>query len=310
MKSLDSIPPLNALRAFEVAARLESLTRAAEELEVTQAAVSQQVKTLEEFLGTRLFARQGRRLSLTDAGRAYLPILTSAFDSVRDSTRELFRAGGQTLVRVRVASSFAQRWLLPRLGRFYARYPDIRLRLLATTWPSSGGEVEGADLEIANSYGDWTGMQVERLTREHWQVVASPALLERYPAIETAHQLLALPLIGIHGYQENWRSWFREAGVHDPVPPPVLETDTSSLAIEAAIAGTGLLLVRSLLVADALAQRQLALAHPLTLETSGGHFLVFPGHTLPSAKVQAFCQWLKAELQADGWLSQASDSDA
>lgn len=295
MKEPSNLPPLNALRAFETAARLGSLTKAAHELLVTQAAVSQQIKSLESFLGAALFHRQGRKLTLTNAGQAYLPVLSAAFGSLRSSTEELFGAHQQGLIRIKVANSFAQRWLIPRLANFYCRYPAFRVRLLATTWPLQG-EQEEADLEIANGYGNWAGRQVEQLTREQWQVVASPQFLAQLPALDSAEQLLDLPRIAIQGYQENWQSWFRACGVHEPVPAPLLETDTSSLAIEAACAGLGLALVRSLVVAPAIDRDQLAAAHPSTLPAAGGHYLVLPGSGAPSPKVVAFCQWLREEL--------------
>ncbi|SFM34839.1 LysR substrate-binding domain-containing protein [Marinobacter zhejiangensis] len=295
MNKSQQLPPLNALRAFELAARLGSLTKAAQALGVTQAAVSQQIKSLEGHFDTPLFYRQGRKLTLSQAGQAYLPVLTAAFDRLRGGTSELFGTDTQSLIRVKVANSFAQHWLIPRLPDFYRRYPGFRVRLMAATWPLQG-QPDEADLEIANGYGNWAGRHVEQLTQECWQVVASRDFLAQLPPLDDASQLLELPRIAIQGYQENWQNWFTAAGIRQAVPAPILETDTSSLAIEAACSGLGVLLVRSLVAAPDLRRGRLVQIHPATLPAAGGHYLVLPDSEPASPRVTAFCQWLRAEL--------------
>jgi len=288
------LPPLNALKAFEAAARLRSLTRAAEELHVTQGAVSQQVKLLEQYLDTQLFYRKPRRLELTDAARAYLPVLTDSFNNLLASTNELFGSDHRALLTIKCGTSFIHRWLMPRLHDFYQQHPEFRIRLMSAVWPSQD-EVEEADLEISNGFGNWAGMQVERLTREHWQVVASPGFIQRNLIPEDPHKLLALPLISTIGDRENWQVWFRKQGVMNVMPEPVLESDTSTMAIEAACSGCGLLLTRSFHLRPVLASGQLVQAHPFTLASSGAHYLVLPNKP-PSAKVTAFRHWLQGQL--------------
>ncbi|MCV6588991.1 MAG: LysR substrate-binding domain-containing protein [Marinobacterium sp.] len=289
------LPPLNALKAFEAAARLRSLTRAAEELHVTQGAVSQQVKLLEQYLDTQLFYRKPRKLELTDAARAYLPVLTDAFNNLLSSTNELFGNDQRALLTIKCGTSFIHRWLMPRLHRFYQKHPEFRIRLMSAVWPSQD-EVEEADLEISNGFGNWSGMQVERLTREHWMVVASPAFMARNLVPQAPEKLLSLPLMSTIGDRENWQVWFRRQGVMDIHPEPVLESDTSTMAIEAAITGCGLLLTRSFHLQPVLASGDLVQAHPFTLESSGAHYLVLPNKP-PSPKVTAFRDWLRSEIQ-------------
>lgn len=291
------LPPLKALKCFEAAARLRSLTRAAEELHVTQGAVSQQVKLLEEYLDTQLFVRKPRKLELTDAARAYLPVLTEAFNMLQSGTNELFGTDHRALLTVKCGSSFMQRWLLPRLTDFYQQHPGIRLRLMSAVWPSLD-EVEEADIEISNGYGDWTGMQVERLTRERLIVVGSPEFLERYQINNDAMKILQVPLISVIGDRENWQQWFRKQNLANLMPMPVLECDTSTAAFDAACNGVGLLLARSFNLKPLLAKGRLVQAHSYTMKASGAHYLVLPNRP-PSPKVIAFRDWMQKSFEQE-----------
>lgn len=290
------LPPLNALKSFEAAARLRSLTRAAEELYVTQGAISQQVKLLEEYLNTALFIRKPRGLELTDAARAYLPLLTEAFGMLQTGTHELFGSDHRALLKVKCGSSFLQRWLIPHLHDFHARHPGIRLRLLSAVWPSED-QVEEADIEITNGYGNWSGMQVERITREHLIAVASPDFLRRYPLEASLQKIAQAPLISIVGEKENWPQWFRRQQL-DIQPLPVLECDASTAAFEAARQGLGVLLARNFNLQPLLTAGELVQAHPFTLPASAAHYLVMPNRQ-PSPKVLAFRDWLLATLDSD-----------
>lgn len=289
------LPPLKALKAFEAAARLRSLTRAAEELHVTQGAVSQQVKLLEEYLDTQLLIRKPRNLELTDAARAYLPVLTDAFNNLLASTNELFGTDHRALLTVKCGTSFMQQWLVPYLSDFYEKHPGIRVRLMSSVWPSQN-EVEEADIEISNGFGDWTGMQVERLTQETLIVVGSPDFVTRYEINDEAMNILQLPLISVIGDRENWQQWFRKQHLANLMPMPVLECDTSTSAFDAACNGIGLLLARSFNLKPMMDKGLLVQAHPFTLKASGAHYLVLPNKP-PSPKVTAFREWLQATLE-------------
>lgn len=298
------LPPLKALKAFEASARLQSLTRAAEELHVTQGAISQQVKLLEEYLDTQLFIRKPRKLELTDAARAYLPVLTEAFGSLQASTNELFGSDHRTLLKIRCGSSFMQQWLIPRLSDFYQRHPNIRVRLMSSVWSAIDSD-DQADVEICNGYGDWRGMQVERLTEEVHLAVASPQFIELMGFAEqgedyccstaeiACNDIAQLPLISVIGDRENWQRWFRIQ--KQTAPMPLLECDTTAAAVEAAKRGLGVLLARSFNLQPALERGELLQLHPFTLNASGAHYLIMPDQQ-HAPKVIAFRDWLKAQL--------------
>ena len=293
LRSNQPLPPLKALKNFEAAARLRSLTRAAEELHVTQGAVSQQVKLLEDYLDTPLFIRKPRGLELTGAAQAYLPVLSEAFALLQTGTNELFGNDHRVLLKIKCGSSFLQRWLMPRLKDFYRQHPGIRLRLLSAVWPSEE-QVEEADIEISNGYGDWSGMQVERISHEHLVAVASPAFLARDPIKGELERLIQAPLISIIGGKENWPQWFRQQGI-DTQPMPLLECDTSTAAFDAACQGLGVLLARNLTLQPLLDSGQLVQVHPFTLKATGAHYLVTPNKAL-SPKVIVFRDWLKSHF--------------
>ncbi|MCB2100868.1 MAG: LysR family transcriptional regulator [Rhodobacterales bacterium] len=299
---MSPLPPLNALRAFEAVARLGSVTLAAAELHVTQAAVSQQLRVLEEALGHPLFRRAGRGLAPTEAARLYLPVLSSALRNIADATEDLFGGAGRRQVRVRCTPSFAQLWLAPRLHRFRAEHPDVRVRLMLST--DGDDEPDGSvDVEISNRPRDWTGFDARRLTREHWRVVASPAFLDRVGHPTEPVALAALPLISTFGYMEGWRAWFRDLGQDVTGVRPVLECDATSLSLEAAKAGMGLLLARSFHLRGVLAAGTLVEAHPHRMRGTGDHHMILPtGRPGPTAG--AFRDWLVAELAADGELAE------
>ena len=293
---MSCLPPLNALRAFEASARLGSFTRAAEELHVTQAAVSQQVKQLEQHLNNSLFIREAKGLRLTEAGRSYLPALTQAFHTLRSSTEELFGERGRTQLSVRASNSFAEHFLAPRLHRFLAEYPRFRVRVSSSPW-TLFDEQSNVDVEICNGYGDWSNRQVERLTSEHWLVVCSPDTLDRRGPPTTAEELAEWPLLSVLGYREGWSEWLASQLVNRPSPPPCLEFDTTTLAMQAVQHADGVLLTRSFLVSDALQRGELVQPHPGIMPTRGGHYLVCQrGDQRP--KVLAFCDWLRRELRA------------
>lgn len=291
---MSALPPLNALRAFEASARLGSFTKAADELSVTQAAVSQQVKVLEHSLKTTLFVREAKGIRLTEAGQSYQPVLTQAFHSLRVGTDELFGERGRSTLSVKVSNSFAEHFLAPRLPRFLKDFPRYRVRIYTSPWSQCDTE-NGADIEICNGYGDWDNRQVERLTHECWQVVCSPLALRVFGSISSAEQLLKWPRASVMGYRETWSHWFHQQGVNEIPDAPCLEFDTTTLAIQSVRQGELALLTRNFLISDSLARGDLVIAHPATMATSGGHYMVWKkGEQRP--KVLAFCDWIRREL--------------
>ena len=230
------LPPLNALRAFEAAARSESFTRAATELGVSQAAVSQQVKSLEATLGLKLFARDGKRLVITSAGKQYLAVVRDALDRIAVGTDRLLRSRPSSVLTVSTSPDFGAKWLVHRLGRFTAAYAEIDLRV-STTTKQVDLIAERVDLAIRHGDGHWAGLDAVALCRERLVPVCSPKLLSGRNRIAKASDLLKLPLLRLDGWT-TWSKWFEAAGVSAPARRgPVL--NQASMLIDAAADGQG-----------------------------------------------------------------------
>lgn len=289
------LPPLNALRAFEAAARHLSFTRAADELHVTQAAISHQIKGLEEWLGLPLFRRLNRALLLTEAGQAYLPAVRDAFDTLGQATERLFRRDQTGSLTISTMPSFAAKWLVIRLGSFQAAHPELEVRL-QTTSELTDFHRHDVDVAIRFGTGRWPGVAAEPLMTEDVFPVASPALLAdagplREPA-DLAHQSL------LHDdYIINWNAWFGAAGVGGVDVTRGPRFTDSSLTLQAAIAGQGVALARRVLVADDLAAGRLVRLFDVLLPGDYAYYLVAPAHYFTRPKVKAFREWLVAEVE-------------
>ena len=186
---LRRLPPLNALKAFEAAARSESFTRAAQELSVTQGAVSHQVKALEATLGIKLFSRERQRLVITEAGREYLAVIRDALDRIAVGTERLVQRQSSGVLTVSTSPDFAAKWLVHRLGRFAESHPDIDLRISATSHHVDFAR-EDVDLAVRHGDGNWAGLAVVRLCSERLFPVCSPKLVSGRNRITTASDLL------------------------------------------------------------------------------------------------------------------------
>ena len=291
------LPPLNALRAFEAAARHLSFTRAAGELHVTQAAVSHQVKALEEHLGRKLFRRLNRALLLTDDGQAYLPSISRAFTLLNDATNDLLTKQAPGPLTVSALPSFAARWLVPRLGRFRHIRPDIDLRIdpSAALSDFAGGDV---DVGIRYGRGKYPGMRADWLMTEDIFPVCSPALLEGPHPLRDPKDLEHQVLLHDDGHGD-WRTWLLAAGVErvDPARGPIF-TD-SSMLIQAAMAAQGVALARGVLAADELAAGRLVRPFTLSLSTEYAYYLVCPVNTAEQPKIAAFRDWLLDEARSE-----------
>ena len=287
------LPPLKALRAFESAARHLSFTVAAKELFVTQAAISHQVKGLEDHLGVDLFRRLNRGLVLTDEGQAYLPPVRRAFDLIHDATARLAEQDESGTLTVTVLPSFAARWLVARLGRFRAAHPDIDVHVSPTANMVDLTR-ENVDVGIRYGRGEYPGMRTDRLLKEDIVPVCSPQLLAGETALLEAKKLIHHTLLH-HGSHGDWRTWLLAAEVDgiDPTRGPVY-SDSSHL-VEAAVAGQGVALARGVLAADALASGALVRPFELSLPTEYAYYLVCPETRADRAKVVAFRNWLLEE---------------
>ncbi len=297
------LPPLNALRTFEAAARLLSFTRAAEELHVTQAAVSHQIRALEERFGIKLFHRGGAGLRLTEEGQAYLPPLRKAFGILTSATEQLLDRGQQGILTVTMLPSFAVRWLVPRLGLFSAAYPEIDVRV-APSLQQVDFELEDVDMGIRYGRGTNPGLRSVRLMSEHIFPVCSPHLLRGRKALKSPADLGNYTLLHDEGH-DDWRNWLMAAGVDGVVwdrGPIFLD---ASMLIQAAVAGQGVALGRGVLARDELLAGRLVQPFALKLPTEYAYYVVCPEADFGRPKVKAFREWLLEQVEMD---EQAGDS--
>ncbi|HEY8669654.1 MAG TPA: transcriptional regulator GcvA, partial [Terriglobales bacterium] len=211
------LPPLNGLKAFEAAARSESFTRAAEELNVTQGAVSHQVKALEDTLGLKLFHRERQRLILTEAGRDYLTVIRDALDQIAVGTERLLQRQESGALTVSTSPDFAAKWLVNRLSHFAEKYPVVDLRVSATTHYIDFAR-DDVDIAIRHGDGNWPGLDVQRLYSERLFPVCSPKLVAGRNRITKAADLLKFPLLRLED-AKNWTRLFKAAGVKATVGP-------------------------------------------------------------------------------------------
>lgn len=291
------LPPLNTLKAFEAAARHESFTRAAEELFVTQGAVSQQVKALESGLGVKLFNRERQRLVITEAGRDYLTVVRDALDRIAVGTERLLQRQNAGVLTVSTSPDFAAKWLVHRLGHFAEAHSDIDLRVSATLHHVDFAREE-VDLAVRHGDGNWPGLDPVQLSGEQLFAVCSPSLLSGRRKLGKPADILKLPLIHLDS-REDWKKWLRAVGVDDAdvTHGPVL--NRVSMAIDAAINGQGVALARTTLAAWDLINGRLVRPFPDALPLSKTYWIICPKATSNLPKIVTFRNWLLAEAAAD-----------
>jgi LysR family glycine cleavage system transcriptional activator len=298
-----ALPPLSALRAFEATARHLSFTRAADELHVTPAALSHQIKGLEEFLGVRLFVRRTRAIELTDAGRLLYPGLHAAFLQIRQAVGSLERLRNDRVLVISAPPGFTAKWLAPRLYRFMMAEPDIDARV-SSTFALVDFAGEGVDVAIRNAadHADRDpDLLYEPLLPLVVQPVMSPRLLEQIGPLDTPEDLRRVNLIhddSLRGRNRipTWEDWFRAAGVAGVDVSRGLRFSSADHAIDATVEGAGVLLSYSLLAHDDLRTGRLIAPFPIALATRRSFYLVCPKGTEQRPKVAAFRSWLAAEV--------------
>jgi len=287
------LPPLPAIRVFEAAARLGNFTRAAEELGMTQAAVSYQMKLLEERLGAPLFRRDGRRVALTDAGARAAPQVSRAFDAI-DAAFARVRAEEEGLLVISTSNTFANAWLAWRLGSFQMRHPEMAVRLDASDAIADleSGEV---DCAIRAGRGNWPGLAEDLLLRIDFTPMVSPAFLDRYGPL-SPRDLLDLPLISPH--DPWWSVWLREAGVDVPEGPPRPGVRMDSQAHEghAAIAAQGVAMLTPFFWRNDLAEKRLVRPFEQVSTRGYAYWFVVPEGRRQVPKIKRFREWLLDEI--------------
>ena len=293
-------PPMSALRALEAAARHLSYTRAAEELFVTQSAISHQIKHIEELWEIKLFRRRGRNLVLTEEGHALVLIVRDFVRRLTSTIEELTEVeAAPSALRVTLLQSFAFKWLVPRLGHFNHEYPDINV------WISTSDELidfdsEKADVGIRLGYGNWSNLYEELLLQEYVFPVCSPHFLEEYGTPENPEDLLELPLLRRSAVDilQRWRDWFKDANVTVKKMPKGTQFPQTSLAIQAAIDDQGVALARSAHVLDDVKAGRLVRLFPdIKSKSNLSYFFVcIPGRE-QEPQIAAFRDWLKRESE-------------
>lgn len=295
------LPPLNGLRAFEAAARHLSFAKAAEELNVTPAAVSQQVKGLEAFYGVQLFRRLTRALMLTDAGQAALPTLREGFDKLAEGASRISNHQSGSVLTVSVTPSFGGKWLVPRLERFASAHPEFDVRIDASEALANFG---GDDVDVAIRYGtgEYEGLHAMCLLADAAFPVCSPALLEGVHPLRTPDDLRHHTLLHVQWkmqseMQPNWGMWLKAAGIEGIDISRGPRFSVEGLAVQAAIEGMGVALTLQSLVTDDLRNGQLVRPFPPSVidATRFCYFFVCPEAVLDVPKVKAFKDWLVAE---------------
>lgn len=289
-----ALPPLSTLRAFEAAARLESFSRAADEISVTHGAVSHQIRSLERALGTALFARNGRRVALTSAGRHFAERVRAALEDLAEAAQFVRRAERDGAVSVSMLPSFAARWLMPRLGRFMERHPAIAVNI-HTSITLVDFRRDDVDLAIRFGGGRWPDLEAHKFMDEEFFPVVSPRFnrgrLPKHPA-----ELGKFPLL--RSSDEPWTPWFRAAGVHFKEPHSMVFTD-SNLLLQAALDGRGIALARSSIAEADLRAGKLMRLFKLAVPAHGASYVVWPKGKL-SANAMLFRDWLLEERQREG----------
>jgi len=291
------LPPLNALKAFEAAARHESFTRAADELCVTQGAVSQQVKALEDVLSVKLFNRERQRLVITEAGRDYLTVIRDALDRIALGTERLLERQNAGVLTVSTSPDFASKWLVHRLGHFAEAHSGIDLRVSATLHHVDFAREE-VDLAVRHGDGNWPGLDTVKLCSEQLFAVCSPKLVSGRRRISRASDILKFPLIHTES-RADWTRWLQAAGLADAqvTHGPVL--NRASMAIDAAINGQGIALARTTLAAFDLINGRLVRPFAEALRLSKSYWIICPKATAALPKINTFREWLLSEAASD-----------
>jgi LysR family transcriptional regulator, glycine cleavage system transcriptional activator len=289
------LPPLKSVHYFEAAARLQSFTKAAAELNVTHSAISHQIKALEEWLGQPLFERKTRQVRLTEAGKRFIGPVKTAFDQLAEGAAEITRFGKDRPLTVTALPSLSAKWLVPRLSDFQRQHPDIQVRLSAT---STVEQIGGRDIDLGIRFGrgQWDSLESELLARNDIFPVCAPGLLTPDKPIREPRDVLDYPLLTDSdwmrsGYDE-WSDWLKGAGFPEAKIKSNLSLNYSNLLIQAAIDGLGIAMGNVINAGDDLRHGRLVKPIDFTVKTDTGYFIVYAKNALKQPKIKAFRDWL------------------
>lgn len=292
------IPPLNPLRVFEVVARTQNLTQAAAELNVTQSAVSRQLAALETYLGIELVKRERYGVTLTRAGKAYAEALIPAFAAIAEATAKLTSGRSQNLLRVKTYTTFAAKWLIPRLEDFHRLHPEVKVRITNAV-PDVDFDKDAVDVAIQFGEGKWPGVETDLLFFDEIEPVCSPAFLKKYAPNPRFPSSLLRQCQLISRYRRNdFRDWLAHTGLAEEAQAADEMTfSTSVLTWQAAVDGLGLAIGQNALLRKEFEAGDLVRPFKQPFRTGKGYYLLRPRLQRESRKVTVFRDWLLASTQ-------------
>ena len=291
------LPPLNALKAFEAAARHLSFTKAAEELFVTQAAVSHQIKALEEFLSMKLFLRRNRTLLLTEEGQAYFLELKDIFKNLQEATERLLAKGSKGAITVAMPPSFASQWLVPRISRFSIEHPDIDVRIKAVDF-DEGFLEDDVDVAIYYGKGRWSGVKADKLHTEFLTPLCSPLLFNGPKPLESLSDLRHHVLL--HDLsREAWKNWLKSVGVAGVNVNQGPVFSHSMLVLQAAALGQGIALGNTILARPEWDAGRLIMPFEEKVASRDAFYLVCDEAQAELGKIAAFRAWILAQVEEE-----------
>lgn len=288
------LPPLNSLKSFESAARHLSFTKAADELCVTQAAVSHQIKLLEDFLGVELFIRKNRSLELTEFGKAYFIDINKILRKLNEATERLLTFKAEPHLTISVPQTFGIQWLVPHLNDFNEQYPEIEVRLKGVDQDEGLLDKE-IDIAIYYGKGDWENLQVDRLGEENLVILAAPSLLEKTP-VSCPNDLKKHTLIHTHT-RDNWKTMADYLKLDDlNIQQGPLFSHTF-MALQAAVHGQGIALANRILAQQEIENGHLQIVLPTELRDPKSFYVVNHLDRLDDEQIQAFRKWIKDSIK-------------
>ena len=295
---MTNLPPLNPLRAFEAAGRLNSIKKAADELCVTPGAVSRQVHELERFLGVTLFRREARTVRLTAQGEAYFVEITAHFNGIRGATVKLTGDRGPEVLGIRAYTTFAMKWLVPRLSEFQEQNASTEVRL-TTSLHAVDFERESVDCAIRLGDGNWPDLRVDRLVPNHLIPVCSPAYVEQQK-LTNGRDLGRVPLLHSLARPDDWMYWLEFAGLNKVDAHKGMKYESSALSYQAAIDGQGVAIAQRVLVAEELQSGRLVQPFGPSLDRgSYTYYLIYPEKSLRKSAFRRFQNWILTKARSE-----------
>ncbi|WP_417451114.1 transcriptional regulator GcvA [Kordiimonas sp.] len=293
------LPPLNALRSFEAAARLNSFKKAATELNVTQSAISHQIKHLENALGVELFVRQTRSIALTQSGKALFPFVEKALDLLEEGVQKISRTEHDNILILQSYSTLSVRWLLPKLDRFRVKHPNLQVRLITSQWDPDFTE-QDIDLAIMIGTPEANNMRYDYLFSPCLFPVCSPKLLAGDSPLKAPADLAAQTILQVYPSENDWRVWLEATGTEGIDLNAGLSFDSYDHALKTAVRGAGVALAMHPYVSEDFAANLLVNPFPEYEVPATGHwYLVYPKARTNREKIKAFRLWLLDEINAD-----------